>query len=198
MQSYKLSGKGKCNFMKKKLFSLAVICICLSVVSAGTLAYYSANETAHNVITSGNVDIELLETTDDGTDFTNVTGVMPGTDVSKIVEVKNIGDNDAYIRVQVEKAIQLAAGQTGEVDLNLLTLDYNTNFWTRVGDYYYYNEVLAPNEVTKEPLFTKVAFSGAMGNMYQNSTASIYVYAQATQVANNGETVFEAKGWPEN
>lgn len=188
-------GKGKCYFMKKKLFSLAVICICLSVVSAGTLAYYTANETAHNVITTGNVDIELLETTDDGTDFTNVTGVMPGTDVSKIVEVKNIGDNDAWIRVQVDKAIQLAAGQTGEVDLNLLTIDYNTAEWTERGDFYYYNRVLAP-EAKTEPLFTKVAFSGAMGNMYQNSTASVYVYAQATQVDNNGDNVFEANGWP--
>ena len=181
--------------MKKKLFSLAVICICLSVVSAGTLAYYTANETAHNVITSGNVDIELLETTDDGTAFANVTGVMPGTDVSKIVRVKNIGSNDAYIRVQVEKAIQLAAGQTGEVDLNLLTLDYNNTDWTEREGYYYYNKVLAP-KATTEPLFTKVAFSDAMGNIYQNSTASVYVYAQATQTANNGENVFEANGWP--
>ena len=181
--------------MKKRLFSLAIICICLSVVSAGTLAYYTANETAHNVITTGGVEIDLLETTSDGSDFTNVTGVMPGTNVSKIVEVKNIGTNDAWIRVQVDKAIHLAEGQTGEVDLDLVTLDYNTTNWTEQGGYYYYNDVLAPEETT-EPLFREVSFAGKMGNMYQSSTASIYVYAQATQTANNGKTVFEADGWP--
>jgi hypothetical protein len=35
-----------------------------------------------------------------------------------------------------------------------------------------------------------------MGNIYQQSKAIIKVFAQATQTANNGETVFTAAGWP--
>ena len=52
-------------------------------------------------------------------------------------------------------------------------------------------------EVT-EPLFKSVEFAASMGNEYQNSTAQVYVFAQATQTANNGETVQEANGWPED
>ena len=46
------------------------------------------------------------------------------------------------------------------------------------------------------PLFTKVIFSADMDNLYQHSKAVINVNAQATQVIHNGETVFEASGWP--
>ena len=47
--------------IKKRLFSLAVIVICLSIAGAGTLAYFSDQTVAHNVITSGNIKIDLLE-----------------------------------------------------------------------------------------------------------------------------------------
>ena len=47
---------------KRKLFSLAVIAMCLSIVGTGTLAYFTDSTTAHNVITTGNIDIELIET----------------------------------------------------------------------------------------------------------------------------------------
>ena len=55
---------------------------------------------------------------------------------------------------------------------------------------------LEPGDVT-EALFTSVGFDPDMGNLYQKSTASVEVTAYAVQVANNGETVMDAKGWPE-
>ena len=39
-------------------------------------------------------------------------------------------------------------------------------------------------------------FDTKMGNMYQGSTATIKVSAQATQVKNNGDNAIDAKGWP--
>ena len=45
--------------MKRKLLILSVLAICVAIVAAGTLAYFTAEDTAHNVITSGGVDIEL-------------------------------------------------------------------------------------------------------------------------------------------
>ena len=35
-----------------------------------------------------------------------------------------------------------------------------------------------------------------MGNEYQNATATVDVFAQAVQTANNGATVMAAQGWP--
>ena len=203
--------------MKKKLLALSVLMICLSLVSLGTLAYFNAEDTAHNVISSGSVNIELVEKTkgDDGklVDFPKdgIEGVMPGTSVSKIVTVKNTGEADAYIRVWVNTAISepgdpitnpliknlpLTITVDGE-EVDVLTLDYNTEDWTQGEDgYWYYNKALKVGEST-EALFENVAFHKLMGNVYQNSKALVDVTAQATQVANNGESAVEAKGWPE-
>lgn len=180
---------------KRKIFSVAIMAVCLSICSMGTLAYFTDHTQAHNVITSGNIQIDLLETRADGSTFENVIGVMPGTVVSKIVQVKNIGDNPAWIRVQVDKEITKADRTAG--DASLLELDFDKEHWIAQDGYYYYHKALAKNAVT-EPLFETVTFAPSMGNEYQNSTAQVYVFAQATQADNNGQTVLEAAGWPTN
>ena len=188
---------------KKKIFSLAVVLICLSVLGSGTLAYFTDSTTAHNVITTGNIDIELIETKANGEPFVNVIGVMPGAEVSKIVQVKNVGANEAWIRVSVDKDITLANGNAGDTRYLMTSYQnsginaiYNSQNWILKDGYYYYKKALAAGETT-EPLFNTVLFDTSMGNEYQNSTAQVYVYAEATQVANNGESVLEASGWPE-
>lgn len=182
--------------MKRKLLILSVLAICLATYAAGTLAYFSVESTAHNVITSGGVDITLDEwANEDKTEVYNKkqTGIMPGAKVTKIVEVKNTGESDAWVRVKVKKAISLKGNDTP--DLSLINVNCNDTDWTYKDGFFYYNKPLKPGEVT-EPVFTKVTFDKTMGNMYQNSTAAVSVYAQAVQYANNGDDVFEAKGWP--
>ena len=185
--------------MKKRIFAIAILVICLSIAAYGTLAYFTHEETVTNVITTGGVKIAIEEfsQTEDGkiAPFENVDNVMPGADISKIVQIKNTGNSSAWVRVSVECAITLAQGVEGEVDLSLLTMDINTEKWTEKDGYYYYNTALEPGKTT-EPLFTTVFFSAEMGNMYQNSKSQVEIKAQATQVANNGTTVFEAAGWP--
>lgn len=186
--------------MKRKLFFIAVIVICLSLSAYGTLAYFTAEDTAHNVITSGNVKIELKEWYDE--DKTEpfpeegVTGVMPNTSVTKIVEVKNTGVGAAWIRVKIDKTITLAEGVDAEVNPELLIIDIKDG-WTKLGDYYYYTKPLPAGQTTSE-LFAEVKFDPQMGNDYQNATAEVTVSAQAVQSANNGETYLEAQGWPES
>lgn len=187
--------------MKRRLFAGAVILICLSLMAYGTLAFFTAEDTAHNVITSGEIEIELLEWADEDktTPFPEdgVSGVMPGAEVTKIVEVKNSGSNDAWVRVRVEKDITLSEGTEGDVDLGLMVLDFDETCWILGEDgCYYYKEALAPGAVT-EPLFASVSFDPSMGNLYQNSTATVDVTAYAVQAANNGVEVLEAQGWPE-
>lgn len=185
--------------MKRKLLVLALFVVCLCVAAYGTVAYFTAEDTATNVITAGNIQIELEETavSENGelAPFEDLSGVMPGTDVSKIVQVKNTGSQPAYVRIQMEKVITLAEGAQGEADGSLLSCDLNEEDWTYKDGYYYYKESLAPGAQT-EPLFTKVTFSKEMGNLYQNSKAQIDLVAYATQAANNGETVWDAGGWP--
>jgi len=186
--------------MKKRIFAFAVVIICLAIVAYGTSAYFTHEQTATNVIASGSIKVELQEWSDTGNGlvpFEDAYGVMPGMEVSKIVQIKNIGGQSAWIRVSADKTIQLAECVDGEVDLSLISYDLNADFWTEKDGFYYYNTILQPNEVT-EPLFTKVIFSATMSNMYRNSKAVIDVTAQATQIANNGTCALDAAGWPES
>lgn len=177
--------------MKRKLLAGALIAVCLSIAAYGTAAYFTAEDAAANTITAGNIEIDLLDSTPPEDEVT----VMPGTESAKIVKVENTGDHPAYIRVRLDKSIKLADGVEGEADLSLIGLDINTENWTEKDGYYYYNSILEAGATT-EPLFTKVSFSKDMGDLYQNSKATIAAYASAVQSENNGETALEAAGWP--
>lgn len=100
--------------MKKKLLACSLLVIGLSTAAYGTVAYFTHEDTATNVITAGDIQIALQEWTvpEEGGEpvpFEDEIDVLPGAEVSKIVEVKNIGGQTAYIRVAVDKEIRLAA-----------------------------------------------------------------------------------------
>lgn len=181
--------------MKRKLLILSVLAICIATLAAGTLAYFTSEGKAHNVITTGGVEITVQEWADEEKTkpFEDVTGIMPGMTVTKIAEIKNTGASDAWVRVKVEKNIKLQG--EGTPDTALVELTINTTDWTEKDGYFYYTKALKPGEVTA-PIFTAVTFKADMGNEYQNATATVDVSAQAVQTANNGDTVMDAKGWP--
>ena len=112
--------------MRKKLIAGAVVAICLSLLAYSTSAYFTTEKTATNVITSGNIDIQLQETAmQDGEEVLfeqsqERFNVMPSQTVSKIVRVKNNGANAAYVRISISKSIELAKDVQGEPDVSLL------------------------------------------------------------------------------
>ena len=182
--------------MKRKILILSVLAICIATLAAGTIAFFTAEGKAHNVITTGGVEIAVQEWADDEKTkpFENLSGVMPNTTVTKIAEVKNTGASDAWVRVKVEKNIKLQS--EGAPDTGLVELTLNTTDWTLGLDgYLYCNKAIRPGETTA-PLFTCVTFDAGMGNEYQNATATVHVAAEAVQTANNGVTALEALGWP--
>ena len=81
--------------MKRKVLVAALLVIALALVGYGTAAYFTADGTATNVITTGSISITLDETSVDETGavsaFKDVAGVMPGAKISKIVAVTNTG-----------------------------------------------------------------------------------------------------------
>ena len=181
--------------MKRKFLILSVLALCFSLFAAETIAYFTADSKAHNVITTGGVQIAVQEWADEDrqTPFEDLTGIMPGMTVTKIAEIRNTGASEAWVRVKVEKNIRLQG--EGTPDIGLVELTLNTADWTERDGYYYYTKALKPGEVTA-PIFTAVTFGTAMGNEYQNATATVDVFAQAVQTANNGATVLDAQGWP--
>lgn len=189
---------------KKAIIVLALILFCLSTGAYGSYAYFTVEKETTNVITAGNLRIELVETEPSqeaghGTAAGSVQGsVVPGKRVSQVVQVENTGDYPAYVRVRVAKTIVLAEGTEGQPDPGLIICGVNREHWIEGEDgCYYYQDRLEAGELT-EPLFQEVEFDASMGNMYQGSQVRLEIQAQATQVAHNGENVMEANGWPDD
>lgn len=183
--------------IKKRVALIATIVCCIAMVAAGSLAYFNAQETAKNVITTGALKMALHDETTDGKPFPEdgISGVVPATTVDKKVYVENVGNVDMYVRIALDKVITPAKGSQAELDFSNITLDIDSSKWTEKDGYYYYNRALKPGEKT-EPLFTKVSFGAELGNDYMDAKVVIDVDAQAVQSKNNTDSALDAKGWP--
>lgn len=183
--------------MKRRLSLIAAMALVLSLIGFGTLAFFTDSEEATNVITAGNIDIDLHDLGEDELPFpaNGIGGVMPGSSVTKVVNVENTGDHPAFVRVRLTQAIVAAEGVEAQLNFDNITLNLDTVNWTKSGDWYYFNSILAPGEFTTD-LFTAVAFGTALGNDYMNAVITIDVEAQGVQSANNGTSATAAAGWP--
>lgn len=187
------------NKWKNRILCLALIICGLAVIASGTAAYFVAEETAYNVITTGCLYMDLIEETEDGQPWPEegIDNVVPGTAVGKVVTVKNVGGVPFFTRISKEEFIYPAEGVTAELTFEHITIDINTEQWIEKDGFYYYYRILEPGEET-EPLFTKVSFAPEMGNEYQNCKVEVHVLAQAVQSDNNGSDPLEALGWSES
>lgn len=122
--------------MKKKVLIGAIIVAVLAIVVSSSLAYFTAQDKATNVFTVGSVKIEVYEndeaTDSDTIEFGRLTPIVkvddPAADVSyidKVVDIKNTGSNDAYIRTHIALPTAL---------VGYLHLDISESGWTRQAD----------------------------------------------------------------
>lgn len=108
--------------MKKKLTAIAlVICLMAVAVIGGSLAYFTDNEKAENVFTTGDVKIDLIEKFDKDN-----AKLLPGIDVEKLVTVKNTGSENAFVRVHIAVPAIL---DSGSEDLPQFAAYNNTLHW---------------------------------------------------------------------
>ena len=152
--------------MKKKIVtcSLVVALLVIGVIGA-SLAYFTDTDNATNTFTVGNVKIDLTEDNWKAPD-----SVAPGIEYAKDPVVKNVGKNDAYIRVDVTvsdwAAFKVAAANHQITDLSTIFKGHDATKWERVtikedatndtATYsYYYKTVLAKGAST-DALFTSV------------------------------------------
>lgn len=182
--------------MKKRSLFIALAAILVGCAIGGAMAYYTNQSAVTNVVTAGNVRVELQEWADKDMTVPYAdpeNDIIPGENVSKVVTAKNVGTGDAWIRIQF---VTTAEGdEIPEEGAMPLSVDVDTEGWTLQDGWYYYNTTLKTGE-TATPLFTTVSFDSAMDGDWESSIINIDVTLQAVQVAHNGETVFEAAGWP--
>lgn len=178
--------------MHRKQLAAVLLFLLLAVLPYHTLAYFTDETRTNNIITMGNLSLQLHEIGADGKPFPSeaLTGVMPGQQIAKQVFLENAGAATMWVRVRL--VTQVSGGLSFDP---YFSLDLDTDHWEARDGWYYYAAPLAAGQVT-EDLFTTVTASTQMGNAYQDCTVTISVQAQAVQYDNNGATVWEATGWP--
>ena len=166
--------------MKKKILALAMAAIMLIVaVVGGTLAYFTDTDAEVNVFTVGNIDIDLREWADEveKTPFKNIDKIMPGMTYPKIVDVKNVGKNNALVRVTIE------------IPENMIPEWYTLTNWAvaeapadgGAGKYvFYYTEELEPDAVT-DPLLKAVKLAESVTELNAADKYEVPVFVAAIQ-----------------
>ena len=121
--------------MKKKILLAALAVALIAIMVGGSLAYFTAEDQVTNTFTIGSVKIEIYEneeaTEEDTISFGSLMPIVntqdPSADISyieKVVDVKNTGNNDAYIRAHIAIPTSL---------IDFLQLDVTTNGWSYIG-----------------------------------------------------------------
>lgn len=191
--------------MKKKILSICLVAvIAVMAITGASLAYFTDKEEAENVFVVGKVDIELTEESWEAPE-----AAMPGVEYAKDPVVTNVGNNDAWIRVDVilsDAAAFMAAAEAHNItDLSAIFAGHDETKWTRANialdqtadtlTYsYYYNEILAVGDYT-EALFTSVTIPAAFNNAQMTAIGenfTINVVAHAIQTADAYDTVADA------
>lgn len=195
--------------MKKKKILTIALSLCLAAVIAvgATLAYFTDNtKTKTNVVTTGNVKIQLNDTSDpeDGqvggsakVDGAGITydNIMPGDTVAKLVSVQKLADTqDCYVAIRVDVVDSKEAGKTpigAEAKKDIMDnikASAQENDWvcennnsTDTSAIFYLPTVLTDDEVKE--LFDTVDIPDDWDNDVANATFDIDVKAAAVQEA---------------
>lgn len=150
------------------LTTALITIIAVSMTITGIMAYFVSRDMAENGFTVGNNEISLHET------FRN-PDIVPGqvTEITKKVDVTNTGINYAAIRIRVEYSDSVLMAENG----GKVSADYDTVHWTKVGNYWYYNEPVAPDQSTEYSLFNKVTVTNPTEEEARDF--NVYVYAES-------------------
>ena len=102
---------------KKTWILIACLVMSLAMGLGGSLAYLTDRDADVNVFTMGNVDIELTE------DFEQGSELIPGVDIKKEVKVENVGNNDAWVWVDI--AIPKTLDDVNAASSNVVHFNYS-------------------------------------------------------------------------
>ena len=187
----------------KRLCAAAALLICIMAAVGGTLAWSTGGDRATNVVTTGAVEIRMVQ---GGTAQTveydpEWRGMLPGSAAARSVFVENCGER-AWIRAKARITICGAEGQPLSAALPdgtpLVCCDWNEEAWQAGEDGWYYCRAVAEKDAWTEPLLTGAQWSAAMGNAYQDCTVRIDLLAQAVQTKHNDSGgALDAAGWPQ-
>ncbi|MBQ3558815.1 MAG: hypothetical protein IJA07_04795 [Agathobacter sp.] len=182
---------------KKRWFFLLETACLLMLTTVGIYATTQAKLSVKNVITVGNIEIELREQDKKGRDVSNKdVAVSRGYTVDRIVFAENTGEQPAFVRIAVN-SIYLD-GETGkEAETDKIEILFNEDArWIYEDGWFYYAEILEPGEKTV-PLLSGAYFSTTLDESNQDDVLQLKIFMHGLQAKNNQEDVRKAVGWPE-
>ena len=197
--------------IKQKIIAIALTMTCaVCTFAASSFAYFTATTSSKsNTITTGKSDFHFIDLvypsgSTEGIPNEGVIehlNVMPGDSVGRDMHAVNKAGFSVYVRACVDVSITLKdkySEHSGKIDLSHVKVNINDYHWVTRDEfdgYYYYDGILGKGEVT-EDLLHDVHFDDDMGNIYKGATVKIHVRFEIVQANGNGNTVFEATGWP--
>ena len=171
------------NHITKKTIAIISLALLILITVGTTLALVFTNtDPVENTFKPSKVSCAVVEGTNDPVESGNVD---TGTE-KKEVKIKNTGDTDAFIRVAIVVTWQKADGTVYAVQPELgkdysMTLNLTDSGWFKKGDYYYYNQPVAPDADT--PNLINSAAQLATANVPDDYFLSIEIVASAIQSA---------------
>ncbi|WP_193708248.1 TasA family protein [Alkalibaculum sporogenes] len=165
--------------MKKNITILVSSVLVIALVIGGaTMAWFTSGAEANNVFTTGSVDITL----NDEFPLDGIQNVNPGDWYQKDVSVTSNGSKQTYVRVRFTPE-WTSAQERVSLPINNIVPDLNTDDWVRVGNWFYYKEILNQEETT-ELLLSGITFDGKKtDNRYKGATFEIDIEVQAVQAS---------------
>ena len=177
--------------MNKKIIVLILSSILIVSLIGSSYAYFVKEATTSNVVTASNLQIELITQKQDGTITSDSLQIMPGDSIDESAKIKNIGKEDAWVRLSITVNDELM------VDDNVVILEgLNNSDWTYSNGYYYYNNKLSSGQ-TSSSVFEGIVISDKVGNEFAGKQMNLKINGQAVQAKNNGNSSLQALGWSE-
>ena len=183
---------------KKKILAFAMVLSMIAILAiGGTIAYFTAEDSAENVFTVGNVEIELTEPNWDNQGSVDGENAYPGEPLAKDPTVTNIGNNPCFVRIKVSGLNVLQIHSLSEELIRIRNSNYELDevnegwFYTQHESeqdgeytYIYYNKVLGTeedNKTTATPAFSHIVIPFDTNNEGTGEEFTIDVIAQAVQ-----------------
>lgn len=166
--------------LKKLMMVVASIMIAVGLPLTAFGAYSVAGETT-NYVSTAQFGSKIVE------EYNPPEYVQPGAYVEKRVNIKNLGEASALVRVQLIREFDKA-----ELDPEMILLDVDTKNWVEKDGWYYYKHILKGGEETSHPVLKGFTLSNEAGDEYKSTDGHIRVIAESIQY--DGGFVKEAWG----
>ena len=185
--------------MNKKKRYILILSLLLIISLTYVSTFLVRQNQFDNVVTFGNLKLQIINHTLDSNgheiDVTHDEEKLKYSNVNRIVKIKNICNNDMYVRVKVDLKGKDINNQEYEPD-SYVNINGCDDAWIYQDGWYYYQNVLKPN-VTTENLLDGLEFDmDKLTSHYPGSDIELNIKAQAVQSTHNASQVLEASGWP--